>query len=82
MRLRRGIQSKRRQAKVAPPVAYQRAPRRAGAARVLTPGAVVMTVRVTVEGFAPLRVTMDEGEMLKVGGWRAPDGPEATVAVS
>jgi hypothetical protein len=43
---------------------------------------VVKTVRVTVAGFAPVRVTRDEGERLKVGGWRALDGPETTVAAS
>lgn len=74
--------NRRRQARVAPPAAYQEPPGRLGWTRAALMAAVVEMVRVAVPGLTPVMLTGLVEPKLKVGGYWAPDGLEVTAAVS
>lgn len=69
-------------ARVAPPFWYQRLLGRAGLTRAALLAAVVATVSVAVEAFAPFKFSGVVVPKLNVGGSDAPTGLEVIAAVS
>jgi len=82
LRRRAGMPKRRMQARAAVPVAYQRAPGRAGYSRAPVVAAVVVTVSVAVPAVVPVMPTGLVEPKLSVGGYWAPVGLDAMVADS